>query len=111
MFGAIDQVSVNQNSCSRRCRTRRTTDRINTALLHTRAGKMVPLAVTKRDRSMALPQVATFMEAACRNSPWHRGSSRVRMRGNGWRPGGRSGHRGAWGREPPRSVATPAPGL
>lgn len=38
-------------------------DSINTALPHIKAGKIVPLAVTKRERSLALPQVPTFVES------------------------------------------------
>lgn len=38
-------------------------DSINTALPHIKAGKIVPLAVTKAERSIALPQVPTFVES------------------------------------------------
>lgn len=38
-------------------------DSINTALPHIKAGKVVPLAVTKPERSIALPQVPTFVES------------------------------------------------
>lgn len=38
-------------------------DSINTALPHIKAGKIVPLAVTRTQRSIALPDVPTFAEA------------------------------------------------
>lgn len=38
-------------------------DSINTALPYIKAGKIVPLAVTKADRAHALPQVPTFVES------------------------------------------------
>lgn len=42
-------------------------DSINTALPHIKAGKIVPLAVTKAQRSMALPNVPTFVESGLPN--------------------------------------------
>lgn len=38
-------------------------DSINTALPHIKSGKIVPLAVTKDQRSLALPEVPTFVES------------------------------------------------
>ncbi|MCB4321525.1 tripartite tricarboxylate transporter substrate binding protein [Alcaligenes sp. 13f] len=38
-------------------------DSINTALPHIKAGKVIPLAVTKEQRSVALPDVPTFVES------------------------------------------------
>lgn len=42
-------------------------DSINTALPHIKAGKIVPLAVTKAQRSIALPNVPTFVESGLPN--------------------------------------------
>ena len=42
-------------------------DSINTALPHIKAGKIVPLAVTKGQRSIALPNVPTFVESGLPN--------------------------------------------
>lgn len=42
-------------------------DSINTALPHIKAGKIVPLAVTKAQRSSALPNVPTFVESGLPN--------------------------------------------
>ena len=42
-------------------------DSINTALPHIKAGKIIPLAVTKGERSIALPQVPTFVESGLRD--------------------------------------------
>jgi tripartite-type tricarboxylate transporter receptor subunit TctC len=38
-------------------------DSINTALPHIKAGKIIPLAVTKAERSIALPKVPTLVES------------------------------------------------
>ncbi|QIL82488.1 tripartite tricarboxylate transporter substrate binding protein [Diaphorobacter sp. HDW4A] len=42
-------------------------DSINTALPHIKAGKIVPLAVTKAQRSIALPNIPTFVESGLPN--------------------------------------------
>ena len=42
-------------------------DSINTALPHIKSGRIVPLAVTKAQRSIALPNVPTFVESGLPN--------------------------------------------
>ena len=42
-------------------------DSINTALPHIKSGRIVPLAVTKAQRSQALPNVPTFLESGMPN--------------------------------------------